>query len=265
MFRFGSFTIPRRIDHQSGDSVTVSEANGVRSLHLGNSTIQSAMRIKMPYDLELSYTRGMMCYLLFCPQAREVLMLGLGGGSLAKFIWRYLPQVRVTVVEINSRVIEVARSHFLLPPDDERLRVVAGDGAAYVRESLKATVDVLMLDAYAGDGIPQALCAQDFYDSCAIALAEDGMLMVNLWGSDRNFANYLQRIERSFAGRVLVMPVGRPGNIVVMAFRRLPPGLCWETLRERAQQLEDCYPIEFLEFVGRLREHNLHNTQCVLL
>ncbi len=265
MFRLGRTGIGRRVDRAGGDGVEVSEIDGVRSLHLGNSVIQSSMRIRAPHDLVLAYTRGMMCYLLFRPQARRLLLIGLGGGSIPKFVRHYLPrQVHVTAVEINPRVIEVARGHFLLPPDDDRLRVVESDGAAYVREHPAAT-DVLMLDAYARDGLASELCSQDFYDRCADALTEEGMLVANLWGSDRNFDVYLQRIEQSFGGRVLVMPTGRPGNIVVLAFGRVPADLRWETLRERARRLEDAYPVEFLEFVGRLRDANLHSTHRILL
>lgn len=265
MFRLGTRRISRSVDRDGGDSVDVSEIDGVRSLHLGNSTIQSSMRVKAPYDLELTYTRGMMCYLLFQPQARKVLILGLGGGSIPKFIWRYLPaEVQVTTLEINPRVIEVARSHFMVPPDDARLKIVEGDGVAYIRNHPE-TSDVLMLDAYASTGIAPELCSQDFYDSCAAALTADGVLMVNLWGSDRNFDVYLQRIEQSFDNRVLVMPTGRPGNIVVFAFRRVPADLRWETLRERARLLEDQYKVEFLEFVGRLRNSNQHSAHRILL
>jgi spermidine synthase len=265
MFRLGSRRITRSVDKQGGDSVDVSEIDGVRSLHLGSSTIQSSMRVKTPYDLELTYTRGMMCYLLFQPQAQKLLVIGLGGGSIPKFVWYYLPEeVKVTAVEINPHVIEVARSHFMLPEDDARLRVVEGDGAAYIREH-PATTDVLMLDAFASSGVAPELCSQDFYDSCASALSADGVMLVNLWGSDRNFDLYMQRIELSFDNRVLVMPTGRPGNIVVFAFKRAPPDLRWETLRERARLLEHKYKIEFPEFVGRLRNSNLHSTHRLML
>ena len=47
------------------DTVDVSEVNGVRALHLGSATVQSAMRIRDPFALELTYTRAIMCFLLF--------------------------------------------------------------------------------------------------------------------------------------------------------------------------------------------------------
>lgn len=123
------------------DAVYISEKFGVRSLHIGSDTIQSAMRITRPNELEISYTRSMMAFLLFNPDPREVLMMGLGGGSLAKFIYHRLPQARTTAVEINPRVVAVARQFFNVPPDDERLQVKVGDGAAYLdNDSLRADV-----------------------------------------------------------------------------------------------------------------------------
>ena len=111
-----------------GDTVDVSETNGVRSLHLGSNTIQSAMKIRDPNALELTYTRGMMCFLLFNPQVKNVLSIGLGGGSIAKYIHTYCPELATTVVEINPKVIQVARSQFYVPENDERLEVIEGDG-----------------------------------------------------------------------------------------------------------------------------------------
>lgn len=266
MFRLGSRRLARSIHRRvaEDDMVEVTEVDGVRALHLGNSTVQSAMRIKAPNDLELTYTRGMMSFLLFRPEARTLLLVGLGGGSIPKFVHHYMTHMTITAVEINPRVIEIARSHFWLPEDDDRLVVVEADGAAIVRETV-GVADVLMLDAYAPHGIAPDLCSQDFYDTCAEALSSDGVLVVNLWGSDKNFDVYLQRLEQSFGHRVLVMPTGRPGNIVVFAFNKLPPDLRWASLRERAKKLEVQYRIEFLEFVERLRDANPHTSNRLMM
>jgi hypothetical protein len=50
---------------EDAETVYISEKFGVRSLHIGSDTVQSAMRIAAPNDLELSYTRSMMAFLLF--------------------------------------------------------------------------------------------------------------------------------------------------------------------------------------------------------
>ena len=242
----------------------ISENDGVRALHLGSATVQSAMRISAPFDLELAYSRGVMAFLLFRDDAREVLVIGLGGGSIPKYIHRYLPQMRVTSVELNPAVLAAARQHFYLPDDDDRLGVVLGDGAAYVRNHPHAA-NVLVLDAFDGKGLASDLTSQEFYDSCLEALTEDGILVVNLWGSDKNFDVYLQRIEQSFEGRVLLTPTGRPGNIVIFAFKRRGGDLRWKALRERARVLQDQHHIEFLEFVERLRDNNLNTSNRLIV
>jgi spermidine synthase len=264
VFRLGSSRPFRSRQVTSKPGIEISETDGVRALHIDSATVQSAMRVNAPYDLELAYSRGMMTFLLFRSQVREVLVLGLGGGSIPKFIHHYLPEMRIRVVEINPQVIEIARSHFMLPPDDARLQVIEGDAAAYLRAS-PGSADLLILDVFDGAGIPPELYSQAFFDSSAEALTHEGLLAVNLWGSDRNFDLYLQRIELSFDHRVLVMPTGRPGNIVVFGFRRPPADLRWATLRERAKTLALDLGIEFLEFVERLRDNNPNTSNRLIV
>ena len=237
------------------ESVDVSESDGVRALHLGSITIQSAMRIRDPLALELTYTRGMMCFLLFNPHIKQVLAIGLGGGSLAKYIHAYCPAIVSKVIEINPKIIQVARSQFYVPENDERLEVVEGDGLQYLAENTDVA-DVLLIDAFDGNGIPPDFCSQDFFDHCASTLNNDGILAINLWGSDKKFDIYLQRIEQSFAGKVLILPTGKPGNIAVFGFKREPNDLRLASLRERAKGLEQHHKIEFLQFVEKLAEHN---------
>jgi spermidine synthase len=247
-----------------GDSVDVSEQDGVRSLHLGNDTVQSAMRLARPNDLELAYTRCMMSFLLFHPQPERVLMIGLGGGSLAKFIYHYLPQVHATAVEINPRVAAIASSHFFLPPEVERFHLVLGDGAEYVAACSDAP-DVIMVDGFDSNCQVEELATQSFYDNCRALLADHGVLVVNLWGSDRSFDVYLQRIETAFDGLILCLHAERRGNIIVLGFKKSPGSPRWSDLKERAKELEERYGLEFLRFLDGFKEMNLHTEKRLLL
>ena len=245
------------------ESVDVSEMDGVRSLYLGSETVQSVMRVKAPYELELAYSRGMMMFLLFMKTPKNVLMVGLGGGSIPKYIHYFLPEMQTRVIEINPRIIQVARSHFFLPDDDDRLEVIEGDGVVYLQEN-STTADVLLLDIFDSQGVPPEMYNQAFFDNCEASLRLDGMMAVNLWGSDKNFDIYLQRIEQSFHDRVLVLRTGRPGNIVVFGFKRPPRDLRWSTLRVRAKALQENHKIEFLEFIEKLKDENLSTTNRLL-
>ncbi|PKO63941.1 MAG: spermidine synthase [Betaproteobacteria bacterium HGW-Betaproteobacteria-17] len=199
------------------DGLEVTEERGMRVLHLGSRAIQSAMRVSRPWDLELAYTRAMMGFLIFNPMPQDVLMIGLGGGSLAKFIRRQRPQTHITAVEIDPRVIAAARTHFELPPDDEALRVVEADGALYVRQHA-ASADVILLDGFDAGNQVEALATQTFYATCRRALKPGGVLVVNLWGRDSEFSEYFARLTRAFDGEVGWIPVQDKTNVIVFAF-----------------------------------------------
>jgi len=246
------------------ESVYVSEKFGVRALHIGSDTIQSAMRIARPDELEISYTRSMMAFLLFNPDPREVLMMGLGGGSLAKFIYHRLPRARTVAVEINPRVVAVARQFFQVPPDDERLQVVVGDGATYLgNDRLRA--DVILVDGYDADSQAEAMSTPAFYRDCARVLGDAGMLVVNLWSGDRAYTTCMERISKAFDGLIACLPAAKPGNTAVFAFKRSPGRPGWDDLRDRAQALETVYGLEFARFVQDLAKMNPRDSERLLL
>ena len=236
-------------------SVYVRERFGVRSLHIGSDTIQSAMRLARPNDLELAYTRSMMAFLLFNDGPLQVLLVGLGGGSLLKFLYHRMRSVRIEAVEINPRVIAAARQHFHVPPDDGRLAVRIGSGAEHVAQAA-ADADVIMVDGYDGEAQVEELSTRPFYDACRRRLNPGGLLVVNLWSSDRGFNGTLQRIVAAFPAGTLCLPAEKQGNIIVFAFRDAPGNPRWSALGVKACLLEERYGLEFDKFLGGLREMN---------
>jgi spermidine synthase len=240
-----------------GNIVEVIEVDGVRSLYLGSTTIQSSMKVKAPFELELPYSRGMMCFLLFSSKMQNALSIGLGGGSVQKYIYVNCTEIKQIIVEISAQVIATARSHFYVPENDARLHIIEGDGIEYLTNHPNSA-DVLMIDAFDGVGIPPDFCSQDFFDNCESALTNDGIFVINLWGSDKNFDVYLRRMEQSFDNKVLVLPTGKPGNIVVFGFKQLPD-MRIVNLRERAKKLAFTHKIDFVSFLEKLCEHNPHN------
>ena len=243
--------------------VEVTEQGGIRSLHLGSVTIQSSMKVKAPFELALAYTRGMMAFLLFSDTVKQVLTIGLGGGSVPKYIHTNCPTISQTIVEINPQIINIARSHFYVPDNDDKFNVIAGDGIAYLANN-RASASVLMIDAFDAHGIPPDFCSQYFFDSCELSLKNDGIFAINLWGSDKNFDIYLRRIEQSFDDKVLMLPTGKPGNIVVFGFKQTLD-LKITRLRERANALEQLHKIEFMNFLEKLCEHNPNRHQQFFL
>lgn len=245
-----------RTRSQGESNIQLSEQGGVRALHLGNSMVQSAMRLAAPNDLELTYTRCMMGFMLFHPRPENILMIGLGGGSLAKFAYHRLPHTKTTVIEINPQVVATASKHFFLPADDERLQVVIAEGGEYIANH-PASADVLMIDGFDGDCQVPSLCSQDFYNRASEALKRKGVLVVNLLSRDKGLQDYLRRIENSFAGRVLTLAAEAHGNLIAFAFKHSPGKLDWEELKERAGKLETEFALPFPEYVKKIRRGKL--------
>ena len=238
-----------------GDGVEVRERHGVRTLHLDTDTVQSAMRVDRPDALELSYTRAMMGFLLFVPPPRDAVLVGLGGGSLAKFMYRFMPETRLRVVEIKREVVEVARTWFALPAECPRLSIEIGDGARVVAAA-RERIGLLLVDAYDGRSLAGSLATDEFFLSAHAALAPMGVFAMNLWSSDRAFDRNLQRIERAFSGCCLCLPAERPGNVVVFGFAVAPARLRWAELRNHAASLQERFGLEFPHFVDGLRKMN---------
>lgn len=193
----------------------VHHSPGTKALHFSISETQSRMRVEDPHALDLEYTRTMMGFLLFEPTPQDIAMIGLGGGSLAKFCHRHLKRSRIQVVEINPHVIAL-RDEFHVPPDDERFTVLRGDGAQFVRHRCDRC-DVLLVDGFDSQGLPARLCSQRFYDDCHEMLRPDGIMVVNLHFGHARFELILDRIRRSFGDAVFVVDGVDLANSIVFA------------------------------------------------
>jgi len=220
------------------------------------------MRLDDPFALELDYTRCMMAFLLFHPQPRRALMIGLGGGSLAKFFHRRLAGLRTHVVEYDERVIATARALFHVPEDDARLSVEHGDG---VEALAPECCDLLVVDGYEDEATPAAMVSQAFFDAAWCALDDPGALVVNFMDDDRDFDRNLQRIERAFGGAVIAFQSLRDPNIVVIGLKGASPAIAWRELRSRSVALERTYGLPFPRYVERLRAMNRWTTDELLI
>ena len=239
------------------ETVYVSERNGVRMLHIGSDTVQSAMRLARPNDLELAYTRSMMAFLLFNPEPRNALVVGLGGGSVVKFLHHRLPLLDLDVVEINPQVVAISRQCFHLPPDDGRMQVHIGDGAEFV-SGPGEPVDVIAIDGYDAEAQVEDLASVEFYRSCLARLTPAGIAVTNLWSGERSYLETLMRWRTVFPA-TLCLPASKPGNVAVPGFSSEPEDLRWLTLLERARMLEPRFGLEFGRFVEGFRELNEHD------
>jgi spermidine synthase len=227
------------------------DSGSLRNLYFDTANTQSSMRLDDPDALVSAYTRKMMAFLLFTPEPRQLLMIGLGGGSLAKFCYRRLPQARISVIEINAEVIAL-REHFAIPADDERFEVIHEDGAAFLART-RVTADVILIDAFDELGIAPSLASPDFYRRANDALTANGVLVLNLSGDVDRYPAHIQYLHAAFDGAVLPLPVAADHNLLLFAFKRPELTELPDTLQSRAAALEQGLGLEFSRFLERLR------------
>jgi spermidine synthase len=224
----------------TGDPLLRDE-NGELSLRFDDGAVQSRLLHDDPARLVLEYTRLMMGFLLFQPAPARIAMIGLGGGSLARYCSLKLPDAEFTAIEISPEVIAL-RDTFGIPPDGPRFRVLCEDGAAFVRRD-GDPVDVLLVDGFDRGGHPDQLCSAAFYDYCRHRLAAGGVLAANLYADDTAYAGRVERIADAFAGRTIVVKADGSENEVVFAGTdaSFPP--TFRELVERLRALEASHPV----------------------
>lgn len=164
-----------------GDSayhhIVVTDRGPMRDLRFNIGT-QSRMLRSDPFGPGLTYTDSFHIGRLMRPQARRVLLIGLGGGTAAKQFSHYYPDTEVDVVDVDPLVVDVARRYFALTPG-ERLRVHIADGRTFLRQARTAW-DLIVVDTYTtnryGDTLPPHMVTREFFEDVAARLSHGGIV-----------------------------------------------------------------------------------------
>jgi spermidine synthase len=147
---------------------------------------QTCMNKEAPDRFVMNYTQMMMTSLFLKPQPRSILIIGLGGGTLPRALHRVLPSATIDVVEIDPAVVRVAEQFFGFR-ENERVRVEEVDGRVFVKRAQRERrqYDLVMLDAFDHEYIPEHLLTQEFLQEVASLLAPQGVLAANTFSSSR--------------------------------------------------------------------------------
>jgi spermidine synthase len=214
-------THPSLPDSDASTAPLVRTVRGRRTLEFAAGDVQSEMLMARPDALVLAYAQAMMGFALFVPRPRHIVMVGLGGGSLAKFCYRHFPQARITVVELRHDVIAL-REQFRVPPDDARFRVVHADATEYLAR-LPGSADVLLIDGFDADGLPPALGSARFYADCHALLADGGVAVANIFSYDKARSAMLARLRHAFDQRVCWLDGSAGNNHIFFALKGANP------------------------------------------
>jgi spermidine synthase len=139
---------------------------------------ESVANLRDADDLPLRYAQMMTASVLYPREPKKILMIGLGGGSISTYLGRAMPDVTIDTVELDRRVIDVAKQYFGLR-ETPRVRYLAGDGRVFLNRS-KERYDLILLDAYRGGYVPFHLLTKEFYALVKQRLTPDGAAGFNV-------------------------------------------------------------------------------------
>jgi spermidine synthase len=147
---------------------------------------QTCLDLRHPDRFVMNYPRMMMGALYVKPAPRSVLIIGLGGGTLPRAVAQAVPGARIVVVEIDPAVIKVASQYFLFTPS-RLTQVIEADGRVFVKRALRGQqhYDLIMLDAFDHEYIPEHLLTEEFLREVQGLLAPGGVLAANTFSSSR--------------------------------------------------------------------------------
>ena len=231
--------------------IRVEETRERRYLYF-DGTLQSSMDRQDPTALELLYSRFTSLGLAFRPDAAKALIIGLGGGSMAKKYHKEFPGLEIDSIEIDPDVVEVAREFFHFREDPHQ-RVHSGDGREFLART-EDRFDLILLDAYYADNMPFHLVTREFFDTARGKMTPEGVLVINLIGALRGPESRLIRAAiKTLAGvfpQVYTFPtfgnrahvLSEIQNVVVLA-SKVPDRMSMKEMERRAIRLgRDLFP-----------------------
>ena len=195
----------------------------------------------------LEYTQIAFCGLLYNPEPERVLVVGLGGGVIPREMHHYLPDAEIDVAEIDPEVPKTAEEYFGFR-QDEKLQVHVVDGRMFVRKLLREGVeskyDIIILDAFNSDYIPFHLMTREFLEEVQGILADDGVVVANVFFGNRLFDAELKTFLAVY-GRCQAFFGTRSGNVLLVALGQDAELLSMQTAAERAAKLQSDHKFAF--------------------
>ncbi len=194
--------------------IRIEEDDEARYMYF-DRTLQSAMTLKDPTALRLIYSRYTSLGFTFRADAKKMLLIGLGGGSIPKKLNKEFPNMEIDAVELDPEVIKLAKDHFNVK-ESKQLRLHAQDGRLFLTRT-QNQYDIIMLDAYFTDAMPFHLATKQFFELAQKKLTPNGIVVANLisavTGPSGKIARAFARTVRQVYPQTYIFAARRPDNM----------------------------------------------------
>ncbi len=215
------------------------------------------------------YTTLSFCGLLYKSDPKRMLVVGLGGGVIPREMHHYFPDTQIEVVEIDPEIPPIAGKYFGFKTDD-KLKVTVDDGRMFIRKALRQKpvpkYDYIVLDAFTSDYIPFHLMTKEFLEEVKGVLADDGVVVANIFYNSRLADAELKTYLAAF-GRCQVYMGAFSGNAMLVSPGKSAPVLTSQQAMDRARALKmpaDC-TVDMLTVASRLRPEVVPVPDAVVL
>ncbi len=195
----------------------VFDKKSYRYLVFGTKVYQTIMDKNKPYKVLFEYARLMLSTLYLQKNLKRTLLLGLGGGSMVKYIKRHFPDTYLDIAEIDPMVIKVAKKYFNTPVAG-KIKAYAYDGRIFIKR-VKHKYDVIMLDAFNSEYIPFHLMTQEYFKEIKKKLAPGGIVLQNIWTNNDLMKRIMSTFKSEFKYVYFAKGVST-SNAVVLASNR---------------------------------------------
>jgi spermidine synthase len=216
-----------RLEHEEVSSfsrIRVRRDGDVRALTFvrdnGQEVVQSRVNLTAPHTLVAPYARGMFASYLYQPNPRRVLIVGLGGGAMVRFLTHHEPRVQIDAVEIDPAVVRLAGEYFGVRSGGN-VRVHTADAVTFV-EAAAARYDLILMDAFLRPsddtdptGVPTRLKTLAFLGRLKASLTPGGVVAFNV-NEHASMADDIAAVVATFGG-VAVYRCPPADNKVVIA------------------------------------------------
>lgn len=211
---------------------------------------QSAINPLHPEQLVMKNLQYLMGILLFIEPPKNILMLGVGAGSLIQFLRYYLPDSHITGIDYDQELLEIAHQQMMLPQADQRLSYIIGDARDYI-DNCQQQYDLIVVDIFDGSQSPDWLKSQQFSQQLKSCLSAEGALAYNLLvHSEAEFNTFYKLLRDTFNGQTLCLETEEYENLLLYALNFTPSKRSMMGNIEHGQRLQANYGLPFSQILS---------------
>jgi spermidine synthase len=178
---------------------------------------QSCINLDRPQEVVFPYTKMTFAALLLQDNPASILIVGLGGGTLPKALSQLFPSAVIDVVEIDAAVYRVAQQFFDFKESDQ-VKVSVADARVFVKRAQirKNSYDIIILDAFTGEYIPEHLMTREFLEEVRSLLTDTGVVVANTFSTSKLY-HYESVTYSSVFGDFFNFKMPLTGNRVIIS------------------------------------------------